>query len=580
MLSHEEILQDLQSLKEITLRHKAAGAELAVTTATINGIETPVFSKVPDNLERIYRIAAEQHPQLPFLIYQEQRYSFGEAYAMAGQLAMALTQQFAIEKGDRVTVCSRNNPEWCLAYMAITMLGAIVVPMNSWWRGSEMMFGLQDSGSKLIFADQERIDRLSPLMAQIDAKIIAIKPAPQSPYPEIHALIEAAAQGPNFDPAAHPVAPDDDASILYTSGSTGHPKGVLSTHRAIINAIYTWKFAKEINEILRPELREENPQYQPGILANVPLFHVTGNHAQFLSSFLYQRKFVMMYKWDAEQALQLIEAERLSVLHGVPTMTWEVMNSPNFDKFDLSSLRSVQSGGSARPPEHLLMMQKKFSPQALPGLGYGLTETNAIGALITGKFYLSKPHSTGRPTPPVTAMRIEDAQGRELPNGEIGEICIKGATIMKGYWKRPEDTAAAIVDGWFHTGDIGLLDEHGFLVIKDRAKDIVIRGGENIACAEIEYALAEHPAVCEAAVFGLPDDRLGEVVGAVVMTMPGATLSEEELGIFLAERLAQFKLPYFYRIQSEQLQRIASGKIAKKLIREEVIASLSTPIPS
>ena len=580
MLSHEEILQDLQSLKEITLRHKAPEAELAVGTAIINGVETPVFSKVPDNLGGVYLSAAMLHPQLPFLVYQDQRYSFGETYAMAGQLAKSLEQRFGVAKGDRVTVCSRNNPEWCLAYMAITMLGAIVVPMNSWWRGSEMSFGIEDSGSKIIFADQERIDRLASLEKTVNVQIIAIKPGPQSPYPEIHALIEAGAQGPAFDPAVHPVAPDDDASILYTSGSTGNPKGVLSTHRAIINAIYTWKFAKEINEILRPELREANPPYQAGILANVPLFHVTGNHAQFLSSFLYQRKFVMMYKWDAEQALQLIEQERLSVLHGVPTMTWEVMNSPNFDKFDLSSLRSVQSGGAARPPEHLVMIEKKFSEQVLPGLGYGLTETNAIGALITGKFYLSKPHSTGRPTPPVTAMRIEDAQGRELPNGEIGEICIKGATIMKGYWKRPEDTAAAIKDGWFHTGDIGLLDEHGFLVIKDRAKDIVIRGGENIACAEIEYALAEHPAVCEAAVFGLPDERLGEVVGAAVMTMPGAVLTEEELGAFLAERLAQFKLPCFYRIQSEQLQRIASGKIAKKLIREEVIASLKTTSPS
>lgn len=574
MLSNEEILQDLQSLRDITLRHKAPDAELAVGTAIIGGIETPVFTKVPDNLHDLYKLPTLQ-TDAPFLIYQEQRYSYVQAYTMAAQLAQALVEDFGIRKGDRVTVCSRNNPEWCLAYMAITMLGAIVVPMNSWWRGSEMRFGLEDSGSSLLIADQERLDRIAPLLGELNVQIIAIKPEDDCPYPDIHAVIEKFSQGAAFDPAAHPVAPDDDASIMYTSGSTGHPKGVLSTHRAIINAIYTWKFAKEINEELRPELREENPPYQPGILANVPLFHVTGNHAQFLSSFLYQRKFVMMYKWDAEQALELIERERLSVLHGVPTMTWEVMNSPNFEKTDLSSLRSVQSGGAARPPEHLIMMQNKFPAQALPGLGYGLTETNAIGALITGKFYITKPHSTGRPTPPVTSMRIEDAKGRELPNGEIGEICIKGPTIMKGYWKRPEDTAAAIKDGWFHTGDIGLLDEHGFLVIKDRAKDIVIRGGENIACAEIEYALAEHPKVCEAAVFGLPDERLGEVVAAAVMTMPGTQLSDAELTAFLAERLAQFKLPSYYRIQSEQLQRIASGKIAKKLIREEVIASLA-----
>lgn len=573
MLSAEEIARDLSALREIVIRHKAPDAPLAVGSAVINGVETPIFTKIPQNLGDYYRLALNA-PDLPFLIYQDERYSYGQAYRLAENLAKALVSEYQIAKGDRIAICSRNNPQWCIAYMAITMIGAIVVPMNSWWQGSEMHYGLQDSGTRLLFADQERIDRLQPHLGDLPLQIIAINPNPDSMHRDFAALVQLGAQLPPLKTADRQVLPEDDASIMYTSGSTGHPKGVLSSHRAIISALYSWLFVKEITEILRPELREENPQYQPGILANVPLFHVTGSHAQFLASFIYHRKFVMMYKWNAEQALELIEKERLSVLHGVPTMTWEVMNSPNFAQTDLSSLRSVQSGGASRPPEHLTMMQSKFSGRAIPGLGYGLTETNAVGAIITGKFYLAKPDSTGRPIQPLTSIRIEDEQGRVLENGQIGEICIKGVTVMKGYWNKPEETAKVLKDGWFHTGDIGMLDEHGFLIIKDRAKDIVIRGGENIGCAEVEYALCEHPQVCEVAVFGLPDERLGEVVAATVMVKPGATVNEAELQTFLQTRLAQFKIPSRIWLQTEQLERIASGKIAKKQIRDALIKDM------
>ncbi|MES3008648.1 MAG: class I adenylate-forming enzyme family protein [Pseudomonadota bacterium] len=587
MLTAAEIERDLIRLKEIVICHRAPEAPLAVGTVVINGIDTPVFTKVPDNLHSVYRLGLAR-PDLPFLIYEDERYSFGETYRLARNLATTLINDYGVVKGDRVAICSRNNPEWCIAFMAITMSGAIVVPMNSWWQSNEMQYGLEDSGSKLLFADQERIDRLAPRLDSLNIAVIAINPSAASPFPEFHAVTRRGAAGRQGLIEERDILPDDDASILYTSGSTGQPKGVLSTHRNIINAIYSWIFVKEITEILRPELREENPLYQPGILANVPLFHVTGSHAQFLASFLHLRKFVMIYKWDAEHALTLIEKERLSVLHGVPTMTWEVMNSPKFASTDLSSLRSVQSGGAPRPPEHLLMMQKKFPEQAIPGLGYGLTETNAIGATISGKFYLSKPQSTGRVTQPVTAIRIVDAQGRVLDSGQLGEICIKGATVMKGYWNKPEETAEVLKDGWFHTGDLGLLDEDGFLIIKDRAKDIVIRGGENVACAEVEYALAEHPLVCEATVFGLPDERLGEVVAAVVMIQPDARISDPELQDllpdqlqgFLQNRLAQFKIPSRIWVQRTQLERIASGKIAKKQIRQTILDRLAGSSPS
>lgn len=575
MMTPEQIQQDLEALKDIVINLRASGSALAVTTTVINGIEQSVFANIPVNLRGIYKLGLQAGDN-EFLVYQEERFSFAETLDVAEKLAQALLVQYRIEKGDRIAICSRNYPEWCLAYMAVTMIGAIVVPMNSWWQSSELLFGLKDSGAKVIFADQERINQLLPVIDQVDTQIIAIKPDDDtSTFPEFHDVVKRGAQGTQLDLDMIDVQADDDASIMYTSGSTGTPKGVLSTHRNIVSALYSWIFAKQAIEIMRPELVEQNPEFEPAILANVPLFHVTGSHAQFLLSFVSLRKFVMMFKWNADKALELIEQERISILHGVPTMTWEVMNSPMFEKTDLRSLRIVQSGGAARPPGHLTQMQKKFAPNVQPGLGYGLTETNAIGATISGVFYLAKPESTGRPTQPVTQIRIEDNDGNILENGQTGEICIKGATIMKGYWNRPEDTAQAIRDGWFHTGDIGLLDEHGFLVIKDRAKDIVIRGGENVACAEVEYALSEHPDIFEAAVYGLPDERLGEIVGATLMVRPAALLAQEDIKTFLRERIAQYKVPSHIWIQTEQLERIATGKIAKKVLREQAIQRLS-----
>ncbi len=567
MLSSEEIERDLAKLRDIVIAHQGPGTPMETTTRTINGVEQKVFASVERNLREVYQRGL-QAADRDFLVYQNERFTFRESLAVAEDMAQVLLQRYSLEKGDRVAICSRNNPEWCMAYMAVTMIGAIVVPMNSWWQGAEMVYGLQDSGTRLLFADQKRIDHLAEHYDELELDLIAIRPERDGQdFPEFHELAREGRSGPRRDLDSIVIDPDDDASIMYTSGSTGSPKGVLSTHRNIISAIYTWLFAKEVTDILRPELADD--ESEPGILSNVPLFHVTGSHAQFLLSFLYLRKFVMMYKWDPEEALALIEKERLTVLHGVPTMTWEVMNAPSFDSTDLSSLRIVQSGGAARPPGHLKLMQEKFDEVVQPGLGYGLTETNAIAATITGPFYLAKPDSTGRPTPPVTAIRIIDEEGNELPNGEIGEICVKGATVMKGYWNRPEDTARALHDGWFHTGDIGLLDQHGFLVIKDRAKDIVIRGGENVACAEVEYALAEHPEVHEAAVYGLPDERLGEIVGATVMITPGASVSEADLQAFLRDRIATFKIPTHIRVQTRTLERIATGKIAKKALREQ-----------
>ena len=573
ILSDQQISDDLGQLKTIAAAHMGPGAALETETVTIDGQELSVFAHVPTNLGELYTLGLEFGDQT-FLVYQQERFSFAESLDLALRMARVLKEKYEIQLGDRVAICARNSPEWCMAYMAITLVGAIAVPMNSWWKSPELKYGLSDSDSKLIFLDPARLGLVQPFLGSLDVQIVMFKPEVESAFPEFYELARSVEPLSQDERNEIEVVPEDKASIMYTSGSTGMPKGVLSTHRNIINALYTWKFVKEITEILRPELLEENPEFPSALLANVPLFHVTGSHAQFLASFIYSRKFVMMYKWDAEAALKLIEQERISVFHGVPTMAWEIMQSPNFDTTDLSSLRGVQSGGASRPPEHLNMIMQKFPDSAIPGLGYGLTETNAIGAIISGKFYASRPNSTGRPTPPVTSVKVVDDAGNTLEDGGVGEICIKGATVMKGYWNNPEATAEVIKDGWFYSGDIGMLDELGFLIILDRAKDIVIRGGENIGCAEVEYAISEHPEVSEVSVYGIPEERLGEMLCCSIMLQADSVLNSEQLTSFLSSRIAGFKIPERIFFQYEQLPRIATGKIAKKELRMKTMEFL------
>jgi acyl-CoA synthetase (AMP-forming)/AMP-acid ligase II len=544
----------------------------AVTTKEIRGATLKVFKNTPPSLREYFEIGAT-HGDLDFLVYEDERYSFDETLKRAATLAHIVINDYGVKHGDRVAIAMRNYPEWIFSFIALSSVGIVVVPMNGWWTTEELDYGLEDSGAKLIIADKERCERIAPLIDGLGLKLITVRCA-ASDDPRISRYEDlTAAAGDQPMPAAT-ISPEDDATILYTSGSTGFPKGAVSTHRGAISALYSWtllgtsRVMVDLGDIEDPSALEGLPNYQPSTLMTIPLFHVTACHSIFMMSILSGRKIVLMYKWDAEAALPLIEQERITGFSGVPTMSWELLQSPNVDKYDLSSLADLSAGGAFRPPEHVKLLKEKF-PNKSSSAGYGLTETNALGCVNGGDNYLLKPASTGRPIPPVLELKIVDENNAEVGDDERGEILLRGPMNVRGYWNKPEATAEAFSkDGWFRTGDIAIRDEDGFIFIVDRAKDIVIRGGENISCLEVEAAIAEHHDVLEVAVFGVPDERLGEDIAAAITPKDGASPSAEEIRAFLADHLSRFKIPGHIFMRPEKLPRIASGKVNKPEIRK------------
>lgn len=565
------------SIENMVKTLSAPGTDFAMSTKEIDGITYQVYEKREPNLRGAYNYGV-MHGDADFLVYEGERYTFAQGMQEAWNLAYVLKEQFGVKKGDRVALIMRNYPEWCVSYIAATAMGAVIVPMNGWWTTEELDFALRDCDAKVIIADRERIERLKPLCNTLKFKAIAVRcegdlPEGISHYQQVMADVK---DQPMPDEEIDEM---DDAMILYTSGTTGHPKGAVSTHLAIMSVIKTWTLITIAGVTVQTQQNEKdgiapavNPP-QPSALVSVPLFHVTGCNAIFLISLIVGRKLVLMHKWDPTRALELIQEERVTGFTGVPTMSWEIVTHPDVDNYDISSLASLGSGGAARPPEQVQKMTEKF-PDSPPGGGYGLTETNAMGAVNGGINYQLKPGSTGRPTYPIIEMKIVDETGNEMPQGERGEILIKSAVNIRGYWNQPERTKDDFVDGWFHTGDVGLMDEDGFLWIVDRLKEIVIRGGENISVTEVEQIIHQHPNVMEVACYGLPDERLGEALGATIMLVPNTTLSEQEVKNHVAEHLAAFKVPAYVITQSEQLQRGATDKIFKRGIRETAVKTL------
>ena len=560
----------LDLVKEITKE-----GMLELEKASIRGNEYNVFKQGPKNLRDYYQLGL-LHGDWTHIVYEDERYQFADTLKYSYQLANTLQSKFNIQKGDKVAFSMRNYPEWMFSYIAATSIGAIVVPLNSWWKGDELEYGITNSDAKIFIGDEERLDRIKGKMSDIPR--IAVR-SQKSEYLEndFYKLIEDA---PSELVNLVNIDPEDDASIMYTSGSTGYPKGVVLTHRGITFAPFYWVLLTTIGKqaladepvSLEEEMAAENAQ--GATLMAVPLFHVTGSHAIFLLSIPVGRKTVLMYKWDAEKALDTIEKEKISAFTGVPTMSAEMVEAQIKNPRDVSSLKDLLGGGAPRPPEQV-RMQKKHMPGASPGIGYGLTETNALGANNNGDTYVEKPSSTGFPLPLLMDLRVIDDNGNVLNENENGEVCIKSAATFRCYWKNQEATDECLdSEGWFKTGDIGFIDEDGFLFINDRKKDMVIRGGENIACPEVEAAIAEHPAVLEASVFGVPDARLGEILATNVCIREEGSLDAIELSGFLADKLANFKVPAHFWFQVEKLPRIASGKIAKKDMRAAAIKLL------
>jgi long-chain acyl-CoA synthetase len=547
----------------------APGTRFEIIETEVLGLPTKVFAGTPPDLRALYAAAAARTDD--FIVFEDERWPMPKVLELIDQIGHALVHDLGVVNGDRVAIAMRNSPEWIAAFAAITSVGAIAVPMNAWWQTDEMVFALRDSGAKVVFADADRLARMQAAEpGSIDVEIVTVRSAdvggPSSDGLHVVALEGLLVAGAEMPDVA--IDPDDDATILYTSGTTGNPKGAVSTHRAILSALMAFAARGAVGAMREPEAPDPD-RPQTAFMLCVPLFHVTGLVPVMLGSFVGGSKLVMTYKWDPDRALELIERERVTNFVGVPTMSWDLLEAPTFADRDTSSLRSVGGGGAPMPPELVRRIEDNFS-RGRPGLGYGMTETNAYGPQNSGDDFLAHPTSTGR-TVPIMDLRVTDPLGNVLPQGETGEIWFRSPSLIRGYWNRPDATAETIVDGWLRSGDIGRVDDEGFVYVSDRAKDMILRGGENIYCAEVEAAIYEHPAVYEAAVYGIPHERLGEELACHVMVKPGTTLEVGELQRFVGERLAGFKVPTTVTIVDEQLPRNASGKILKRQLRDAAI---------
>jgi long-chain acyl-CoA synthetase len=542
----------------------APGERFETADIDVFGQRVTVFRNAPPSLREIVATTRARGDDV-FLVYEDERWTFQQFAATVDALAAALVERFRIQKGDRVAIGLRNYPEWVVAFAAITSIGAVSVSLNAWWTEDELDYALEDSGARVLIADRERVERsvASCVRLGIDTIVVRNGDGPVAGGARWEDVVVLGASMPDVV-----VEPDDDATILYTSGTTGRPKGAVSTHRAIVQALLGFGCRSAVDRLRNPDAP---PADDPlAFILVVPLFHVTGCVPVMLSCLASGLKLVMMYKWDPDRALELIERERVTNFVGVPTQSWDLLASPKFADHDTSSLRNVGGGGAPAPPELVRRVASNFA-KASPGIGYGMTETNAYGPQNGGADYLAHPTSTGRATP-ILEIEVRDADGRAVPVGEAGEIWFKGPHLIRGYWNKPDATAEVLVDGWLRSGDIGRIDDEGFVYVEDRAKDMVLRAGENVYCAEVEAALYEHPDVHEVAVFGIPHERLGEEVAAAVLPRTGATVTEAGLQAHVAERLAGFKVPTKISIVTEPLPRNASGKILKRELRDAITA--------
>ncbi len=546
----------------LTERLTASDGMLPLGSYRSGKFDLKTFGTAPENLADYFRATSAMHIEAEFLISDEERLTYGQVLDVAEQIAYALISDYSIKPGDRIGIAMRNAPSWVALYMGIILAGGVATLLNGWWQGAELVSGIDDVGCSLVFADEARAKRLSDAgyagPAQIKSLDISLP------------VQEALASLFNCPKIALPSQSGDDlATILFTSGSTGKSKGAYSTHRQVVQGTYSFicQALVMLELSIQDGILDPTNRLQTSMLMCIPFFHITGEIPMLLTSFALGRKLILMPKWDVVEAMRLIERERITHFTGVPLMSFEIATHPKRPQFDLSSLLNLAAGGAPRPIDHIRRLTESL-PTSPPALGYGLTETNAVGSASFASNYAEKPASAGSATKPIVEIAILNDAGEALAQGQRGEVSIRSVALFSGYWNNPEASAACMTaDGFFRTGDIGYLDDDDYLFIVDRKKDIIIRGGENISCPEVEAALYEHPAVAECCVFGLADARLGEVPGAVVHLRAGAMTDEGELKSHVKARLAAFNVPERIWIEPTALPRLGTEKIDKVTLR-------------
>ena len=551
-----------EALKSVWNEQTASGQVFEVGTIDVRGVPTRNFTHAPPSLREFW-LGAAQHGDQEYLIYQQERVTYAQAQQYTASLANWLQQQ-GVEPGDRVAIAMRNYPEWMLAYWAITSMGAVVVGMNAWWVPQEMHYALSDSEPKVLICDRERLQHFQKIRGDFSEMLVVGVRLDQPIPDDVFDWQDVIGSAPTLPDAV--IDPDSDACIFYTSGTTGKPKGAQLTHRGCVANVMNVAFITTIQPIAVARSKGEEPEApdpkQLCSLVATPLFHVTANNCVAQVSTLVGGKLIHMYKWDAAEALRIIEEEQVTTFSAVPMMSREMLLHPDFATRDTSSLQTIGGGGAALQPD-LVDKLEKGTVNARPGTGYGMTETCGIISSVSADYFVDRPASVGRAMPTFEA-KIVDSAGNTLPVGERGELWVRGAPVIKGYLNRPE----AIVDGWLETGDIAYMDEDEFIYLVDRMKDMVLRGGENVYCAEVENTIFSHEAVAECVVFAVPDDRLGEEVGTAIYLAEGTELDAETLRTYCRQQLSSYKVPRYIWFVSVPLPRNANGKFVKREVQD------------
>ncbi|TFK26460.1 acetyl-CoA synthetase-like protein [Coprinopsis marcescibilis] len=548
----------------------------AIQTLIVDGRLQRVYKNLWPSLRNFWLAAVADYAPHTYIVYEDQRLTYAQVHIQVLKVAHTLLRVFAVSKGDRIAICSRNCPEFLVVFWACHLIGAVAVLPNAWLPIAPLRHCLVHTGCKLVFLDSERAILLQPLIldkaAPWDSQFIVISP-PQTRFDGMHSfhdvlnsVDEARSSLDDLGRDIH-IQPEDNATVIFTSGTTGLPKGVLSTQRQFLTNVLNVLVGGFRAALRRGEdlpSKNTTPSPQKAALVAVPLFHVTGSTSYSMMATMTGMKIVLMRKWDVEEGVRLIRRENVTVAGGVPSMVSDLIES----SLAGHNLEGLLFGG-APAPDSLVPRARKAYPSAIMTQGYGLTETNSIAVSAAGEDYIMRPNSTGRASPVNDIKIIQN--GISVPTGSAGEVWIRGPNVMKGYWCDPDATQKVITaDGWLRTGDLGYLDEEGFLYIKDRIKDIIIRGGENIDSVSVENALYADPRVHEAAAVGVPDERLGELVAAVVSIKPmfQSSITESALIAQVRTRLPRFAVPVMIVMHNMPFEQTPSGKIIKGELRK------------